>query len=100
MSMALRNKRRELTKYIWGMILLPIMNDKQEVINHIENVKEIFEYYGFQQQVDLISKTYDFRMNEWNQQNQDESFDFLKSQFFFSSFEDQDLLKFMKFIKL
>ena len=28
MKMALKNKRRELTKYIWGLILVPIMQEK------------------------------------------------------------------------
>lgn len=100
MSMALRNKRRELTKYIWGLILLPIITDKKEVIKHIENVKEIFEFYGFQQPEDRVSRTYDYWSNSWNQLKIEESFSFLKSQFFFSRFDDSDLLKYMEFIKL
>ena len=97
MALALRNKRRELTKYIWGLILLPIITDKMEVIKHIDNVKEIFEFYGFNQPEirkqrlcsssisqpeDMISRTYDFWSNSWNQLKIDESFNFLKSQIF------------------
>lgn len=91
MKLALRNRRRDLTKYIWGLILLPIVPEKKDVINHIENVKDIFEFYAFEQPIDLISKLYDYRTKTWPELKFEKAVDYFKSWNFFKNFSDQEL---------
>ena len=78
MKLALKNKRRELTKYIWGLVLLPIVQEKKEVINFIENVKDIVDFYGFKQPEDPISTHYDFKEKKWNENSTEAVLQFFK----------------------
>ena len=100
MNLALRNKRRDLTKYIWGLILLPIVPEKKDVINHIENVKDIFEFYAFEQPVDFISKLYYYRIKAWPELKFEKAVEYFQSRDFFQGFDEKELRNLMPLIQL
>jgi len=67
LQLSAKNKKRELTKYVWGLIIVPIIQDKKQVINFIDNVKEVVEFYAFEQEADQLSSCYDNYRQEWEQ---------------------------------
>lgn len=76
LEIAIKNKRRELTKYIWGLVLLPILDEKKEIINFVDNVRDIVEFYGYKDDPHSINTFYDFRLKDWKADHIDEAVDF------------------------
>lgn len=100
LEIAIKNKRRELTKYIWGLVLLPILDEKKEIINFVDNVKDIVEFYGYKDDPHSINTFYDFRLKDWKADHIDEAVDFFHKWFFFSRFSKHDLVAIINAIKL
>ena len=61
------------------------------MINFIENVKDIVDFYGFKQSEDPISNYYDFKDKKWNENSTEAVLHFFRNLHFFSRFEHNDL---------
>lgn len=73
----------------WSSFQLYRIN--KEIVNFIDSVNDIVEFYGFQQDKDIISKYYDYKHQTWNEDYIDEVTQILKRTFFFSRFEERDI---------
>lgn len=60
-----RKERKELTKYTWGLLLLPLIENRKTKIQNIENLFKLTKFYSVENPKDLFSSCYDFRLKRW-----------------------------------
>lgn len=59
-----------LIKYTMGLLWVPLLDNREKVINLIENLGELVNYYGIEEPEDLISRTYSYGTHTWVLENE------------------------------
>lgn len=81
-------ERKDLIKYTWGLIMLPLIGNRKVKVKAIENLKLITDFYAVENPTDPISHAYDYKQEKWFKK--DVGPDFIKQLKFFSSFTEKE----------
>lgn len=61
----IRYENRILTKYTWGMLLIPLIKDRRKIISMLENLWSMMNYLTVREPKDVISTTYSYATDKW-----------------------------------
>jgi tetratricopeptide (TPR) repeat protein len=60
-----KKERKELTKYTWGLLLLPLIENRKTKVTNIENLYKLTMFYSVENPEDKFTNVYDFKNKMW-----------------------------------
>ena len=89
-----------MVKYTIGLLLIPMIQERQKTMHFVENLKDIMDLYTIEKDVDTISQFYNYDKDVWIHQQEYDIVDHLVKSPFFSRFTRSQLKYILPFMKL
>ena len=58
-------EHKVINRYTWGLLWVPMINDRRKITTMLENLQSIIDYICVQEPKDQISTTYSFETDKW-----------------------------------
>jgi len=81
-------ERRDLIRYTWGLILIPLVEERETKLHLVESLEQVPNFYKIEQEPDVLQYYYDYKHIKWF--DYEEGTNIIKRVPFFRGFTDAE----------